>query len=105
MAKAVATAESTELTDVMTQQEMEAYAGAGLSKAPEDNLIPLIYILQAGSPQAKKGDPDRIEGAEAGDFWLRNAPKPIIKSEDGIWFQLCNVTKCFVEWQPNRGGF
>jgi hypothetical protein len=80
-------------------------AGKGLSTDQADNMVPLIYVLQAGSPQVKKGDPSRIEGAEAGDFWLRNATDPIIKGEDGLLFQHCYFDKDFVEWQPNRGGF
>jgi hypothetical protein len=81
-----------------------ADAGKGLSTDQADNMVPLIYLLQAGSPQVKKGDPNRIEGAEAGDFWLRNATDPIIKGEDGLLFQPCYFEKDFVEWQPNRQG-
>jgi len=83
---------------------MRADAGRGTSQAAEDNIVPLIYILQANSPQAKKG-PDRIEGAEAGDFWLRNDAHPIVKGEEGLIFQPCAFSKGVVEWQPNRGGF
>lgn len=85
--------------------KMKGDAGKGVSTAQEDNLVPLIYVLQSGSPQVKKGDPSRIDGAEAGDFWLRNAGEPIIKGETGILFQPCYFTKDWVEWQPNRGGF
>jgi hypothetical protein len=82
-----------------------ADAGKGLSTDQADNMVPLIYVLQSNSPQAKKGDPNRIDGAEAGDFWLRNAAEPIIKGEEGLLFQHCYFDKDFVEWQPNRGGF
>src|SRR5258708_4431967 len=59
----------------------------GLSKDQADNLIPFIYVLQPLSPQVMKGDAARIEGAEAGDIWLRNGP--VIKGEDGMLFQPC----------------
>src|SRR3972149_2403505 len=68
---------------------MKADAGQGISTAPEDNLVPLIYVLQATSPAVKKGDPSRIDGAEAGDFWLRNSSEPIVRGEDGLLFQPC----------------
>jgi hypothetical protein len=80
-----------------------ADAGKGLSTDQADNMVPLIYVLQSNSPQAKKGDPNRIDGAEAGDFWLRNAT--VIKGEEGLLFQNCYFDKDFVEWQPDRGGF
>ena len=63
---------------------MEKDAGKGVSTAQEDNLVPLIYVLQANSPQVNKRDERYIEGAEPGDFWLRNAPQPIVKGAEGV---------------------
>jgi hypothetical protein len=80
-------------------------AGQGLSTDQADNLVPLVYILQGLSPQVMKGNAARIEGAEAGDFWLRNASEPIVSGEQGLIFQHCFFDKDWVEWQPNRGGF
>lgn len=91
---------SSELADKMAK-----YSGAGTSQAAEDNIIPLIYVLQSGSPQVKKGDPARIEGAEAGDFYLRNSANPIVKGEEGLEFQPVFFYKGWVEWMPDRGGF
>jgi hypothetical protein len=85
-------------------KRMTSAGGKGVSTAQEDNLVPLIYILQDNSPQVKKKDPAYIEGAEAGAIWLRNAPNPIVPGEEGIWFQPCYFSKEFVEWVPRKKG-
>lgn len=84
-----------------------ADAGKGVSSLQEDNLVPLIYILQAQSPQVNKRSPDFIPGAEAGAIWLRNTTAPIVPGETGILFQPCYFSKDWVEWVPrdNGGGF
>ncbi len=51
-----------------------------VSKDQSDNLVPLIYLLQANSPQCLKGHEKHIPGAEAGSIWLRNDPEPLIES-------------------------
>jgi hypothetical protein len=86
---------------------MQADAGKGVSTAQEDNLVPLIYVLQTNSPQVNKRDERYVEGAEPGDIWLRNATHPVIKGEEGFLFQPCHFTKDWVEWVPrdNGGGF
>lgn len=89
--------------DVMARIKTDA--GGGLSKDQADNLVPLIYLLQPMSPQAMKGKPEKIEGAEPGDIWLRNSEHPIIKGENGMVFQPCYFYKDLVEWIPDRGGF
>lgn len=76
----------------------------GVSTAQEDNLIPLIYVLQAQSPQVLKKNQAYIQGAEAGDIWLRNASEPIIKGETGMEFQPCFFSKDWVEWIPRDDG-
>lgn len=85
-------------------KKMAAAGGKGVSTAQEDNLVPLIYILQDMSPQVKKKDPAYIKDAEAGMIWLRNAPNPIVSGEEGIWFQPCYFSKEVVEWVPRKKG-
>jgi hypothetical protein len=82
----------------------EADAGKGTSQAAEDNMVPLIYILQDQSPQVLKRNPAYIEGAETGCIWLRNAPSPIVKGEEGIDFQPCFFEKDVVEWRDRDSG-
>lgn len=87
-------------------KRMEQDAGKGVSTAAEDRIIPLIYILQANSPQVKPRDPKYINGAQAGDIWLRNSAKrELVKGDEGFEFQPCYFMKVWVEWLPNRGGF
>lgn len=79
--------------------------GKGVSNKQEDNLVPLMYVVQALSPVALKKNAAYIEGTEAGDLWLRNSSDPIAKGEEGILFQPCHFYKEWVEWMPDRGGF
>ncbi len=83
---------------------MAADAGRGVSTAQEDNLVPLIYVLQTNSPQVNKRDERYIEGAEPGDIWLRNATHPIVRGDEGFLFQPCYFTKDWVEWVPRDSG-
>jgi hypothetical protein len=78
--------------------------GKGLSTAMEDNTVPLIYILQALSPQVNKKKEEYIDGAEAGMIWFRGS-KEIVSGEDGIPVVPVYWSKCWVEWMPDRGGF
>lgn len=79
--------------------------GAGLSTEMEDNLVPSIVVLQAGSPQCKHENPDYIDGAQSGMIWLRNYKEPLLAGSEGIVCQLCCVSKGWTEWLPrNRGG-
>lgn len=83
---------------------MQEDVGKGTSQAAEDNLVPLIYILQSNSPQVNKRGDAYIEGAESGDIWLRHAPQPIIKGNTGFIFVPCYWFKDYVEWIPRDAG-
>ena len=91
------------------RDKLAAYAGQGVSFAPEDNVVPLIVPLQTNSPQVNKRNRDKyIEGAEPGCLWLRNcAVMPLVDGETGFSFQLCHRSKAWVEWIPRDegGGF
>lgn len=82
-------------------------AGKGVSTDQADNLIPLIYVLQALSPQCNKRAPEWVEGAEPGALYLRSSANPIVSGEEGLLFQPCAFSKDWVEWVPrdNGGGF
>ena len=67
---------------------MEADAGRGVSSSADDNIVPIIYLLQANSPATKKSNPNYVEGAVAGDIWKRNSiHKHLVKGEEGLIFQ------------------
>lgn len=106
--KAVTTKTSSEV-DSAAQDElakmMAADAGKGVSTAIEDNVVPLIYILQPLSPQVQKKKVESyIEGAEAGNIWFRGT-KDLVSGDDGIPVVPCYFSKCWIEWLPERGGF
>lgn len=79
-------------------------AGKGISTAQEDNMVPLVYVLQALSPQCNRRNGAYVEGAEPGAIFLKNAPSPVINGEEGILFQPCAFFKKWVEWVPRESG-
>lgn len=85
-------------------ERMQKEAGRGLSSASEDNIVPLVYILQPLSPQVNLKNPKYITGAMAGDIWLRNSSSPIVKGDEGFIFQHCYFMKDFIEWVPRTAG-
>jgi hypothetical protein len=85
----------------MTEVEM---TGAGVSNDAADKLIPMARVLQPLSPQVLQNNPDQIQGALAGDILVRNAPKPLIKGQQGFLFQSCYFYKDVVEWRPRLQG-
>lgn len=105
--KAVATRQSAEVDQAQIDemnQMMMAHAGKGVSTAVEDNIVPLIYILQSNSPQVQKKGEHYVPGAEAGHIWFRGT-KTTVDGEKGILAVPCCMNKCWVEWLPDRGGF
>jgi hypothetical protein len=80
-------------------------AGKGVSMKAEDQLMPLIYVLQTNSPQCIKRGSGYIEGAEPGHFYLRGAIQPIRDGIAGIDVVPCAMTRVWMEWAPNREGF
>lgn len=97
--KALATA------DVDVTLLLKADSGKGVSTAAEDNIIPLIYILQAQSPQALKQKQEYIKGAVAGNIWPRGTKTTIDGEETGLPVIPVAFKKWWVEWRPDRGGF
>jgi hypothetical protein len=78
--------------------------GKGVSNTQADKLIPMARVLQPLSPQVLQNNPDQIQGALAGDILVRNAPKPLIKGQNGFLFQSCFFYKDVVEWKPRTQG-
>lgn len=104
--KAVATRKNTELAtkndDVLAMMDQDA--GKGTSTDIADNVVPLVYVLQAQSPQVIKKKEEYIDGAEAGNIWFRGT-KEVFDGEEGILVQPVLFAKAWIEWLPNRGGF
>jgi hypothetical protein len=84
---------------------MERDAGQGVSYKQEDQLLPLIYVLQSNSPVTEKRSDNHVEGAEPGHFWLRNSITPIRDGVVGIDVIPVEMVRTWIEWMPNRQGF
>lgn len=99
------------LADPEMLKMMEGDAGRGVSTAAEDNIVPLLYILQSNSPQLDRADASKYLGkeAKAGDLWLRGTKTFVDADTDeedsGLLGVPCFFSKCWIEWRPDRGGF
>jgi hypothetical protein len=80
-------------------------AGKGVSARPEDQILPRVYLLQQGSPQCDKRGSKYIQDAEAGDFLLRGAVRPIRSGVTGIEVQPCEMRRKWIEYMPQRQGY
>lgn len=86
-------------------ERMKRDAGRGVSTKAADNLVPLLQVLQPLSPQVLKKNQAHIEDASAGDFIIKALADPIIKGDEGFYFQPVAMYQEWVEWVPReRGG-
>ena len=90
---------SASLADMMAED-----AGLGVSTAREDNITPLMAILQPLSPQVNKQSPSYIKGAQPGQIWLKGSGDELRDGEEGILFQPVRFEKAYVEWRPRDSG-
>lgn len=83
---------------------MEEMAGAGFEGMGADDIaIPFTNILQSGSPQVKRGDPAKIEGASEGDIF-NNVTMEVFKGDAGVEVIPCAYQKRYIEWKPREAG-
>lgn len=82
-------------------------AGAGQEQMDKDDFaIPRMSILQALSPQVKKGDA-QIEGAEEGTIF-DSVSEVMVDGEAGIYVVPISYRRAYIEWrlrEDNGGGF
>jgi hypothetical protein len=107
MTTAMTKAQSKELADLYKSAGIEDRAGEGQEYATQDDYaMPFLSLLQSGSPQCKKTDPRRVEGAEEGMFF-NTVEKTVYDSEEGVRFIPCAYRRSFVEWKlrEDGGGF
>lgn len=84
-------------------EDLEKDAGAGLENiGANDIALPFLVVLQAGSPQVKKGD-QKVEGAVEGDV-LNTVTQDLYSGDEGIYVVPVFYKKSFVEWKPRESG-
>jgi hypothetical protein len=105
MAKDVAEKKGTDITvldsGMMMQDSAIGFTGVDM----KDVAIPYVAILQALSPQVKKGA-QKVEGAEEGDIF-NNVTGRVVKGSKGLMVIPCAYQKRYVEWndRDKGGGF
>ena len=99
--------QETKATSVATTG-FEEFAGAGLETVTvQDINIPYITFLQSGSPQVKKGNEKRIEGASEGDIVATGVNRLYKVNATGhspLNVSVVQKVTLLTEWAPNRGG-
>lgn len=97
-----------ENTAVANVSDFAEFAGAGLETVTAQDInIPYITFLQSGSPQCKKGNEKRIDGATEGDVFATNINRLYKTDEDGnstLNISIVQKITLLTEWAPNRGG-
>jgi hypothetical protein len=83
--------------------EMSADAGQGVSFAPDDQVTPILTVLQTNSPVCEKRSSDYVDGAEPGHFYIANAGIPIRDGVAGIVIIVCAMQLVVNEWLVPRG--
>ena len=79
-----------------------ADAGAGMEDMGMDDIVvPLLMLLQKGSPQVSDLKPEYIDGAKAGMFFNK-ATNDVYNGP--IFIIPCFYTKVYMEWKPKREG-
>lgn len=83
--------------------ELAADSGQGFEGVKAtDVAIPYYSILQALSPQVKRG-PQNIDGAREGDIF-NTVTNEVIPGEKGVIIIPCAFVKSYVEWVPRDSG-
>ena len=84
-------------------EELANDSGLGFENVTSADLaIPYYTVLQAMSPQVKRG-PRQIVGAKEGDIY-NTVTQEIISGDDGIVVIPCVFQKLYVEWTPRESG-
>lgn len=102
------TPEETGVISTEMLEMMGADAGQGFENVNiKDVAIPFIAILQALSPQIKKGSPAKIEGAEEGFLFHTVKQQFLDPTKIHVRVVNCGFQKRWVEWKPRDtgGGF
>jgi len=89
-------------TEVAAADEFDQHAGEGFENVgASDLLVPRLAILQALSPQLKKGKPEFIEGATLGTICDVGTGELF---PEGVLFLPVYYRKDYIEWAPRASG-
>lgn len=84
-------------------EELEKDVGKGFEGVTSNDIaIPYFSILQAMSPQVKRG-PSQIVGASEGDIF-NTVTQEFVNGDEGIRVIPCVFKKLWVEWTPRDSG-
>ena len=83
--------------------ELEGLSGYGYSEKREDNLVPILGILQDNSAEVKRNHAKMIEGAKAGDLIIRSLRRVVDVDTNDIPVIPCASTHYWVEWEGEPG--
>jgi hypothetical protein len=84
----------------LTEQD----AGKGVSNRREDQIVPIIGVVQTNSPCLDKGS-DKYRGtAKVGDIILAGALDDVRDGEQGIETIFCEMVPTWTIWLPGRQG-
>lgn len=101
MAKAVAKAKTHELSDEVVDLYRQ-HAGEGFEGTTVDDFtIPLLYLLQKGSPQVDEGGPEYVEGAKPGLFY-NSVTKEVYAMP--LLFVPAHYSRVVTAWVPRDSG-
>ena len=88
----------------VSDRAMQGEGGAGTSQQRDDNLMPIMYVLQPLSPQCDRQNMGYIRDAEPSMIWLKGAAEQLVRGDEGLIFQPTNFYKEWVEWIPREAG-
>jgi hypothetical protein len=103
MAKAKAVAKTADKAPALANQ-YEEDADGGFEGADKDSYaIPMLNILQKGSPQVDEADGAYIEGARPG-MLFNNITERCYDKDKGVIVVPCAFRRTFIEWAPRESG-
>ena len=84
--------------------DVDQYAGAGVSDRQQDFLLPFLYVAQSNSPQLKRQQADKyIPGLEPGDIF-NTATGKFWKGSEGVVVLPAFFQAAEVEWVTRKAG-
>lgn len=85
-------------------EELEKSSGRGTEDISSgDMTVPILRIIQNGSPELRKGEGKHLEEAEEGMI-LNTATRELYDPDNGILVFVVSSKRIFMEWNPRTKG-